>query len=190
MLRTALPTAFTHAQACSLGLSNRDLAQLTDTGELERIARGIYARPNHGADPDLLELTLRNTHTTLCLTTALAHHDLTDAIPRTIDAALPRNHWQPATSAPVTWHRFAPDTFNLGRDELRLTEDVTIGIYNPARTIIDAYRLRYREGTDVAHAALRRWLGQRGNHPSTLLHLAKSFPRATPALRAAIETLL
>ena len=131
MLRTALPTAFTHAQAPQPGT----LQPRPRTAHRHRRTRThrprIYARPNHGADPDLLELTLRNAHTTLCLTTALAHHDLTDAVPRTIDAALPRNHWQPATSAPVTWHRFAPDTFSLGRDELRLTEDVTIAYIAP-----------------------------------------------------------
>ncbi len=186
---TTTPIAFTHAQSRNLGISDRDLAQLTAQGDLERIARGIYARPGHGADPDLLELALRNAHTTLCLTTALAHHDLTDEIPHTIDAALPRHHWQPKTRAPVTWHRFDRDTFHLGRNDLQLTDTITIGIYNPARSIIDTYRLRHQLGIDLAHTALRRWLTQRGNHPSELLDLAKSFPRATPALRAAIQTL-
>ena len=97
---TSTPIAFTHAQARDLGISDRDLATLTAQGDLERIARGIYARPGHGADPDLLELALRNPHTTLCLATALAHHDLTDEIPHTIDAALPRQHWQPRTELP------------------------------------------------------------------------------------------
>lgn len=185
----AIPLAFTHAQARDLGISNRDLAKLTAQGDLQRIARGIYARAGHGVDPDLLELALRSPHTTLCLTTALAHHDLTDEIPRTIDAALPRHHWQPKTGAPVTWHRFDRDTFHIGRDDLHLADTITIAIYSPARSIIDAYRLRHRLGIDLAHTALRRWLNQRGNHPSELLELARSFPRAMPALRAAIETL-
>lgn len=184
-----IPIAFTHAQARGLEISNRDLAKLTAQGDLERIARGIYARPGHGADPDLLELALRNPHTTLCLTSALAHHDLTDEIPHTIDAALPRHHWQPKTRAAVTWHRFDRDTFHIGRDDLHLAETITIAIYSPARSIIDTYRLRHRLGIDLAHTALRRWLSQRGNHPSELLELARPFPRATPALRAAIETL-
>jgi hypothetical protein len=33
-----------------------------------------------------------------------------------------------------------------------------IGIYGPERRIIDAFRLRHREGTDLASGALRRWL--------------------------------
>lgn len=189
VLPTTAPTAFTHAQARDLGISDRDLATLTAQGDLERIARGIYARPGHGANPDLLELSFRNPDTTLCLTSALAHHDLTDEIPHTIEAALPRHHWQPKTQAPVTWHRFDRDTFHIGRDELHLADAITIGIYNPVRSIIDTYRLSHRLGIDLAHTALRRWLSQRGNHPSELLDLAMSFPRSTPALRAAIETL-
>jgi len=78
------------------------------------------------------------------MTTALARHGLTDEIPARIDIALPRGHWQPKTSAPATWHSFHPATFNLGRDQLPLTTELPIGLYNPPRSIIDAYRLRHR----------------------------------------------
>ena len=40
---------------------------------------------------DQLEIALRASDATLCLTTALSHHDLTDVIPPEIDLALPRS---------------------------------------------------------------------------------------------------
>lgn len=236
-----------------------------------------------GADPDLLEIAYRAPHATLCLTTALARHGLSDAIPARIDVALPRgqrrlvgqmlarlrhihdamvaldeliadqlkpwtrdiellmtipgvgpktaqvfiaetggdmsrfgsparlaawvgvapamhesaghrspagtrqgNKWlasmlveaatavsRPRTQAPVTWHAFAADTFDLGRDELQLTKETSIGLYDPARCIIDAFRLRHLEFPETAIEALRRWLRRRG---SPARHAASNGP--------------
>lgn len=187
---TDLPTVFTHAQALALGVSDRDLYQLRDAGSIERLARGLYALPGLEADPDLVEIAFRASSAALCLTSALAHHGLTDDIPSRIDAALPRTQRAPRMTAPVQWHRFDDATFNIGRSSLVLTGDISIGIYSPTRSIIDAYRLRHLYGPDQAHEALKRWLRVAGNQPSELLEMGESFPRAEPALRSALEVLL
>lgn len=71
-----------------------------------------------------------------------------------------------------------------------MTDELTIGIYGPQRCIIDAFRLRHQEGDDVAVEALRRWLRQHGAQPGKLLAMAGHFPKAQPALRAALQVLL
>ena len=181
---------FTHAEALASGISDRSLYQMRDSGDIERLARGIYGQPDLQADPNLVEIAIRATEATLCLSTALAHHGLTDDIPPSINAALPRQHRSPATAAPVTWHRFDSATFEIGRDVIPLTKQLSIGIYNPARSIIDAYRLRHLYGTDQAHEALKRWLPQPGNIPSELLEMCKHFPAAEPTVRSTLEVLL
>lgn len=65
-----------------------------------------------------------------------------------------------------------------------------IGLYGPERSIIDAFRLRHNEGTDLAHEALKRWLRRRDSSPAWLIRMAENFPKAQPALRAALEVLL
>jgi hypothetical protein len=107
-----------------------------------------------------------------------------------IDIALPRGQRRPRTRAPVAWHLFAPATFGIGRGLLRLDAQTSIGLYSPERCIIDAVRLRYREGPDLAYIALRRWLARPGAQPSTLLVMARHFPRAQRALSEALEVLL
>jgi hypothetical protein len=92
--------------------------------------------------------------------------------------------------APVTWHVFDRETFDVGRTELPLDEQTTIGLYGPERSIIDAIRLRHREGNELAYAALRRWLARPGSSPAELLALAQRFPQAQKALREALEILL
>jgi len=85
-------------------------------------------------------------YTFLCLASALARHDLTDLIPATIDIALPRGRRRPSVQAPVTWHLFAPATFDIDRGQLPLDDQLSIGLYGQARCILDAFRLRHREG--------------------------------------------
>jgi predicted transcriptional regulator of viral defense system len=187
-----LPDTFTFRQAIAAGLTRHELYRMLDEGKLERIAHGLYHRSDSdwGGDIDLIEITMRAPDATLCLTSALARHGLTDEIPGSIDIALPRGRWHPATVAPVTWHSFDPETFDIGRESLSLDDTHVIGIYSPERCIIDAFRLRHREGSDLAISATKAWLRQPGHHPAALLDLAQHFPKALPPLRTTLETIL
>lgn len=187
-----LPETFSYSRARAHGLSDRRLYALRDGGLIEQLGRGLFLKADAvgDADPDLIEIAHRAPRATLCLTTALARHGLTDAIPARIDAALPRGHRHPATATPVSWHAFAADTFDIGREEFALTAQTSIGLYNPQRCIIDAFRLRHLEGPEPAIEALRRWLRRRGSQPAELLAMARAFPKAEPGLRSALEILL
>jgi predicted transcriptional regulator of viral defense system len=185
-----LPGVFTHGEAMTAGLSDRDLYAMRDSGEIDRVARGIYAHLGVMADFDLVEIAVRASDATLCLTSALAHHDLIDDIPAVVQVALPRSHRPPRTQAPTQWSRFDPETFDVGRTTLSITEELTIGLYSPTRSIVDAYRLRHIHGVDQAHEALKRWLRLPGNQPIDLLKVAESFPTAVPIIRTTLQTLL
>ena len=63
-----------------------------------------------------MEIARRAPRATLCLVTALARHGLTDQMPARIDIALPRGERARIVTVPVTWHRFAAATFNVGRE--------------------------------------------------------------------------
>jgi predicted transcriptional regulator of viral defense system len=189
--RPELPIAFTHATARDAGLSDRALASLVADGTLERLGRGVYRKTNAPlADQDLIEVALRAPDATLCLLSALAHYDLTDAIPTTIDIALPRSRRAPKVEAPVSWHRFHDNTFDVGRDTMAVDDGLKIGVYSPERCVIDAFRLRHQIGEDVAIEALKRWLRRPGALPVGLLALARSFPKAEPSLLRALQVLL
>ncbi|MQA07713.1 MAG: hypothetical protein GEU98_04000 [Pseudonocardiaceae bacterium] len=187
-----LPNTFTHREAEQRGVSDRRLYALRDAGAVEPIGRGLYRRADASelADVDLLEIAFRAPEAILCLASALARHGLTDLIPPAIDVALPRGRRRPATQATVSWHVFARETFHIGRDDLPVDAQTSIGIYDAQRCIIDAFRLRHREGPELAHTALRRWLTRPGAQPASLLDMARQFPRAEPALRKALEILL
>lgn len=183
-----LPATFTSAEAAQLGLSRRRLLALQEEGALERIGRGVYRRTDaEAANLDLIEVAIKAPQGTLCLTSALAQHELSDTIPGTIDVAVPRGTWTPLVDLPVTWHKFAPTTFDIGRTGLPLDSEREIGLYNPPRTIIDTFRLRHILGDDMAYEALRRWLGH--GQPSELIDMARHFPAAFPPILRALQVL-
>ncbi len=188
---SALPPTFTRKQAEQAGLSKHVLYRMRDRGELEQLAHGVYRRRDAElADEDLLEIATRSPRATLCLSSALAHHGLSDAIPPAHELALPRGTRAPVSRAPVQWHWFESSSFDLGRGLLALDSHTSIGLYSAERSIIDAFRLRGREGHELAHDALKGWLQRRGSQPGKLLELAKAFPRSLGPLRHALEVLL
>jgi predicted transcriptional regulator of viral defense system len=175
----------------SRDLPKRRLRALIEAGAIERIGWGIYRRTDlPPADLDLVEIAARSSWATLCLASVLARHELVDEIPARIDVAIPRTARIPRSAAPVRWHYFDTDTFDLGRTLIPIDgEDAQIGIYSPERSIVDAFRLRGSEGYEMATEALSNWLKRRGSHPAALLQIAAQLPRATAPLTLALSVL-
>jgi predicted transcriptional regulator of viral defense system len=184
-----LPATFTVGEAERRGVTRRSLQRLLDMGSVERVGRGLYRRTDgEPVDYDLIEIAVKAHRPTLCLISALARHELTDIIPSVHDIALPRGVWHPRVSAPVHWHQFDVSTFDIGRDKVSVGETYYLGLYDPPRSIVDAYRLRHEVGPDVANEALRRWL-RRGGKPVDLMRMTKAFPAARSAVLNALQFL-
>ncbi len=192
MLVADLAPVFTLGDARAAGLRKDQVYDVLAKGEIERVGRGVYLRPDKidSAFASLAAATAVREEATLCLTSALVHHDLSDAIPFESDIALRRGTHHPAGLAHVAWHSFDPRTFRIGRDHIDAGNGFKLAIYSAERTIVDCFRLMHQEGSDVAYEALRRWLPRRGNSPASLLKVAASFPKAQPRIRQALEVLL
>ncbi|CCK55023.1 type IV toxin-antitoxin system AbiEi family antitoxin domain-containing protein [Mycobacterium canetti] len=122
--------ALTPSTAGRAGLSRSALYRGAQAGRWDRIARGIYLPTDAStADWDQVEAATRRPDATICLASALAHHDLTEAIPAALDIAIPRGSRTPASTGAIAWHHFDQATFEIGRDEITIPgSDQTIGI--------------------------------------------------------------
>ncbi|WP_256838110.1 type IV toxin-antitoxin system AbiEi family antitoxin domain-containing protein [Ornithinimicrobium faecis] len=180
----------TPATAKKRGMSRAALYRATRNGKLERIARGIYLPADAtAADWDWIEAATRRPESTICLTSALALHDLTDEIPATLDIAIHRGARIPAGSSAITWHHFDKATFDLGREQIAIPgTDQTIGLYSAERSIADAFRLRSAMGYELPRDALKEWL-RRGGKPGRLVDLTTRLPRAKTPLLTALDAL-
>ena len=172
------------------GLSRSGLYRAAREGRLERVARGIYLPTDApAADWDWIEAATRRPDATICLVSALAHHDLTDAIPAALDVAIPRGSRTPASTGAIAWHQFDRATFDIGREEISIPgADQSIGIYSPERSIVDAFRLRGEVGYELARESLKEWL-RRGGKPARLMEIASRLPRAKSPVLQALEAL-
>ncbi len=159
-------------------------------GSLERIGRGLYRDVRApAADLNWIEAAARRDDATICLVSALAHYDLTDAIPDALDIAIPRGARKPVTDSAIRWHSFDQATFSLGHERTLIPgSELSIGIYSPERTIVDTFRLRGSLGYELSRDALRTWL-RRGGAPAELLRIATRVPRCEGPLRQALEML-
>jgi hypothetical protein len=172
------------------GMSRSALYRAARTGSYERIARGVYLPAGMLAtDWDQVEAAVRRPDATICLTSALAHHDLVDAIPAALDVAMPRGSRVPAGASAISWHQFDRATFTIGRDEMPIPDtELVLGLYSPERSLADAFRLRGEVGYEVARDALKEWM-RRGGKPARLLEIAARLPRAKGPLLRALEIL-
>lgn len=191
VLPRALGETFRFSEAIGAGISEAGLRDLVASGRVEKIARGLYRRANASlADLDQIEIARKAPLATLCLVSALVHHDLSDDIPAVADVALPRGTWHPRVTAPVHWHSFAVATFELDRTAMKLDSSASIGLYGPRRSIVDAFRLSHQLGPEVGIEAVRRWLRGRGNTPASLMEMARHFPRTESQIRRVLQVLL
>jgi predicted transcriptional regulator of viral defense system len=184
-----LPSAFTLTAARQAGVRKDQVYRGVQNGQIQRVGRGAYVKADSldVALAGLAAATAVKPLATMCLTSALVHHGLSDAIPPWTDVALPRGTRHPAGFEHVVWHSFDRATFGIGRESLEGTSDLFS--YSPERTIIDCFRLAHQEGQETAIEALKRWLRLRGNYPAKLAEMAKGFPKAYPSIHSTLKVL-
>jgi hypothetical protein len=186
-----LPMVFSYQEVITAGVGRRQLYGGRDAGLIEVVGRGLFRKPDDSlADLTWIEVQTRAPSATMCLTSALAFHELSDAIPLERDLALPRGTRHPQMTGPVRWHSFDTERFEIGREVQEVEQQVHIGVYSAERSIVDTFRLSYRQGKDEAHEALRRWIRRPGTQPSALLEMAANFPRSVTPIRRALTVLL
>jgi predicted transcriptional regulator of viral defense system len=191
-LRTQVGSTFRATEAVKAGMHWRDLYELRDAGEIVELSRGLYRFANAEtiSGLDLLAVCRRAPHGMICLTSALAHWDLTDEIPRRVHLAVPRGASRPTIDYPPTAiHVFAAATFDLGQKIVEISPGEAITITDPERTVVDAFRFRNRLGHDLAHKALRSYLRTPGSNPSRVATFAKRL-RVEGPVKHSLQILL
>ncbi len=182
---------FTAGDAAKAGVHPRNLYALRDEGFLVELSRGVFRLADAEMSPylDLIAVSRRSPRGVICLNSALSFWELTDEVPAEVHLAVPRGSHRPIIDYPPTRvHVFAAGTFDLGREWDRLDSGEEISIYSPARSVVDAVRLRSRVGNGVAYEALRRYLKRPDASPGDLLRLARRL-RAGGPVSDALEVL-
>lgn len=158
----------------SQGVHPMTLRRLVERGEIEREGRGLYrlAGTEVSEHYSLLQAARRVPNGVICLLSALRFHGLTTQKPFEVWMAIERKTRRPAVDAPpLRVHYFSGEAFTAGAEE-HLIEGVKLRVYNPAKTVADCFKFRYKIGVDVALEALRDTLGKRKATADEIWHYA------------------
>lgn len=176
------------SDALNLGISRKTLYAMRDAGKLEALSRGVYrlvALPALEA-PDLVTVAARAPRGVICLISALAYHELTTQIPRAVDIAIEKGSRAPRISyPPINVYRFSGKAFTEGVHVVMIG-GTRVRIYNPEKSVADAFKYRNKIGIDVAVEALRAWRRRRGSRVEKLLEQARNS-RVEKVIRPYLE---
>lgn len=154
----------TTAELERLGYARAQISRLVHAGELQRLARGLYARPDRDTDEHaaLAEVAARVPGGVICLLSALRFHGLTTQAPFEVWLAIAHKARAPKIDwPPLRLVRVAGDAL-LQNTETHAVEGVPLRVTTVARTVVDCFKHRNKIGLDVAREALAEaWSAQR-----------------------------
>jgi predicted transcriptional regulator of viral defense system len=164
------------------GITAATLARMREKGLILQPSRGLYQLPDAGGDANhaFAEAAKLVSRGVVCLVSALAFHELTDTIPRSVWMAIGPKDRRPAiTQPPLQIVRFRDRMLHEGIEEHRV-EGVTVRIYDVAKTVVDLFRYRQSAGTrykkspglNIAIEGLREALRRRKATPAKIAEYA------------------
>jgi predicted transcriptional regulator of viral defense system len=156
------------------GITPATLARMTEDGRLLRLGRGLYQLADAKVDSqhDLAQAAKRIPKGVICLTSALAFHDLTDQLPRRVWVAIGLRHWAPKTERPPLRIIRLSERLLSQDVETRLIDGIEVKLFGAARSVVDAFRQDRLVGRNLAIESLREALRQRRTTPAVLADIA------------------
>lgn len=198
MNQTATILALAHRQPLlraadvrELGCSPQLLIRLHQSGQLQRVARGLYTLP--GADmtehQTLLEVCQRVPKAVICLLSALQYHELGTQLPHEVWIALPEGTQTPAVDyPPLRIARMRGVAYSEGI-ETNTAHGTPIRVYSVAKTVADCFKFRNKIGLDVALEALKDAWRTRKLNMTDLARFSK-LNRVEQVMRPYLESIV
>jgi len=172
------------------GIPRATVRRMEQRGQLTRLSRGIYIRPNAELSEyySLAEASKRIPHGVICLLSSLRFHGLTTQEPFEIWMAVDRKARLPKVEGiPLRIVRFSKRALSSGVEKHKI-EGVTVRVYKPAKTVADCFKYRNKIGLDVAIEALKDCRDQKKCSQDELWTYAKAC-RVTNVIRPYLEML-
>ena len=163
------------AELRSAGVTAATVSRMTRTGEVIRLARGLYQLPDAPFDSShsLAEAAKRLPKGVVCLVSALAFHGLTDQLPKKVWMAIGKKDWAPKPDGmPIRVIRFT-ESLLAQSVETHVIEGVPVKVFGVAKTIADCFRHRNKVGLSVAIEGLQEALRQRKASPAEIARHAE-----------------
>lgn len=159
----------------SAGVDTKTLSRMVEVGEIQRIARGLYAATDYipGAHHSLIESCKLIGTGVVCLVSALSFHEVGTQNPSQVWIAIERGTRTPQVEDfPIQTSLFSGNAYSSGIEE-HTVDGVVLRVYSIAKTIADCFKYRNKIGLDVAIEALKDVMQNKRTSIEEILHFAK-----------------
>lgn len=143
------------------GLPRAYLGRLVAAGKLQRVARGLYVRPDAATSEHhtLVEVAKLVPKGVVSLLSALAFHGIGTQAPFQVWLTIGPDDRHPSVgSVDLRVVRSSGEALSAGIETHEI-EGVPVRVYSAAKTVADCFKFRNKIGMDVALEALRDYLG-------------------------------
>lgn len=177
------------SQFLQLGISKPTIAKYVRSGELERLAHGIYAITDTVID-DMFIFSLKCKHSIFSHESALFLNNLSERTPFRLTVTIPSNKMLPlAMRNTCDCFYIKTNLFNLGIIEKKTTFGNLVRCYNAERTICDILRSRSRIDEETVVAAIKNYARSKAKDLFRLYEYSKTF-KVSAQVRKYMEVLL
>jgi predicted transcriptional regulator of viral defense system len=164
------------AELQTAGITATTVSRMERSGEVVRLARGLYQLPDAALDPQqsLAEAARLVPKGVICLASALAFHGLTDQMPPKVWIAIGRKDWRPRTTyPPLRVARFSDEELTRSVERKKIA-GTAVPVFGVAKTVADLFRYRRSVGELLAVEGLRQALRLRKATPAQLAREAQA----------------
>lgn len=175
----------------SHGVHPPTLSRLVEEGVLNRPSRGLYeiAGAEINFNHSFAEVAKRAPKAVICLVSALQFHEITLQNARSVWIAIGSKDRKPAIDYPPTRvARFGTEALSLGVETHRI-DGAPVKIFDPAKSVVDAFRFRNKIGLDVALEALHLGWRSRKASPEKIAAYARKL-RIWTVIRPYLESVV
>lgn len=146
-----------------IGVAPAIISRAVHEGAILRIGRGLYQLPNAEQDLNsaIVEVAKMAPNATVCLTSALSFHQLTDQLPRKVWIAIGAKSWAPKISYPATRVVRFREPYLANGLEVHSIRGVDVRVYSVAKSIADSFRNSRLVDRSVAIEAMKSALADR-----------------------------
>ncbi len=142
------------------GIHTRKIKEALDEELVDKIKPGLYKLRSYRRDEyeSLVDINTANEKAIVCLTSALAYHELTTFNPSKVTVAIPNNTDQfKLNFPPVEVFYFRESIYKIGIKKIDRSYG-SFNVYNKPKTICDMFRYRNKLGEDLAFEGLKNYL--------------------------------
>lgn len=176
----------TKQEAIKKGVASWYFTEMTRSGQLERIGRGIYLVPSYDNYDELFIFQQRNQRCIYSYQSALSLHGLTDRIPYQEEVTVPQGYNASRISNEVTVHYIVGRWYKTGIQACKTEMGNTVLVYDMERTICDLIRDRKKQDPEIFSKAVHIYLKRKDKDIWKLRDYAKTF-RITEKLEEILE---